>query len=155
MLLLYLTGKPKNMSPQTNIINWFEIPVSDMARAKHFYETIFGIEMYEETIAGTQMAYFPGEPGSGKVSGALALSPDHKPTADGVVVYLNANPAMNPIMDKVTEAGGTVLMPRTLITPEIGYMAFFFDTEGNKMALHSTEGIHIPIHDMESVIVGE
>lgn len=143
------------MNAQTNIINWFEIPVTEMPRAKKFYEAIFGIEMYEETIAGTQMAYFPGEPGSGKVSGCLALSPDHKPSTEGVVVYLNANPAMNPVLERISEAGGKVLMPRTLVTPEIGYMAFFLDTEGNKMALHATEGIHIPVHDMESSISSE
>lgn len=143
------------MNAQTNIINWFEIPVTDMPRAKRFYEAIFGIALFEETIAGTQMAYFPGDPGSGKVSGCLALSPDHKPSTEGVVVYLNANPAMNPLLEKISEAGGKVLMPRTLVTPEIGYMAFFIDSEGNKLALHSTEGIHIPVHDMQSATIGE
>jgi hypothetical protein len=30
-----------------------------------------------------------------------------------------------------------VQMPKTQISPEIGYMAFFTDSEGNAVALHS------------------
>ena len=32
---------------------------------------------------------------------------------------------------------GKVLIPKTHITDEIGYMAFFEDTEGNVVAMHS------------------
>jgi hypothetical protein len=35
--------------------------------------------------------------------------------------------------------GGKILMGRTEINPEIGYMAFFLDTEGNRVALHSQQ----------------
>ena len=35
--------------------------------------------------------------------------------------------------------GGKILMPKTQISPEIGYMAFFADTEGNRVAVHSQE----------------
>jgi predicted enzyme related to lactoylglutathione lyase len=34
-------------------------------------------------------------------------------------------------------AGGKVTMPKTKISDEIGFMAFFVDSEGNGMALHS------------------
>jgi predicted enzyme related to lactoylglutathione lyase len=54
-----------------------------------------------------------------------------------VIVYLNGNPDLKTVLDKVESAGGRVIMPKTQISPEIGYMAFFVDSEGNRMALHS------------------
>lgn len=125
------------MDPKANNLNWFEIPVTDMARAKHFYQVIFSHHMEEMNMGGMQMAMFPGEDGDGKAHGALVQSEYHKPSMDGVVVYLNANPDLAPVLEKVEPMGGKVLMPKTQITPEIGYMAFFADTEGNRVALHS------------------
>ena len=125
------------MDATTNSLNWFEIPVTDMPRAKHFYQVVFSIHMEESEMMGMQMAFFPYESSSGKASGALVQSDMHKPSMEGTVVYLNANPAMDSILEKIEAMGGTILLPKTQITPEIGYMAFFTDTEGNKIALHS------------------
>lgn len=127
------------MDTTTNSLNWFEIPVTDMPRAKHFYQVIFSMHMDETEMMGMQMAFFPNEMGNGKASGALVKSEGHKPSMDGTLVYLNANPAMDSVLEKIESAGGTILMQKTQITPEIGYMAFFTDTEGNKVALHSQE----------------
>jgi len=41
------------------------------------------------------------------------------------------------VIDRIEKAGGKILMPKTLISQQIGYMAFFTDTEGNRMALHA------------------
>ena len=120
-----------------NALNWFEIPAADINRAKTFYENIFGINMDVQDMMGMQMAFFPYEPASGKVSGALVQSDMHKPSQDGAIVYLNANNGMDSILEKIGEHGGQVAMPKTHISPEIGYMAFFIDSEGNKVALHS------------------
>ncbi|HXS35461.1 MAG TPA: VOC family protein [Flavipsychrobacter sp.] len=125
------------MDTNTNALNWFEIPANDIKRAKKFYETVFGITMDESDMMGMQMAMFPYESNSGKASGAVVQSQMHKPSQDGSVVYLNADPNMQTILDKIPSAGGQVVMPRTHISEDIGYMAFFLDTEGNKVALHS------------------
>jgi uncharacterized protein len=125
------------MDTTTNSLNWFEIPVRDMARAKNFYQVIFSIHMHEMEMMGMIMAGFPGEPGSGKVSGALVQSENHIPSAEGVVLYLNANPDMSPVLERIAQEGGHIVLPKTLISPEIGFMAFFIDTEGNKVGLHS------------------
>lgn len=125
------------MDATTNSLNWFEIPVTDMPRAKHFYQVVFSIHMEESEMMGMQMAFFPYESSSGKASGALVQSDMHKPSMEGAVLYLNANPAMDSILEKIEPMGGTIIMPKTEITPEIGYMAFFTDTEGNKIGLHS------------------
>jgi len=125
------------MNANVNILNWFEVAVTDMARAKKFYETIFDIEMYEMEMMGMKMAFFPREDSNGKVSGALVQSEMNKPNIDGVKIYFNGNPDLDVALSKVTAAGGTVTMPKTHIDPETGYMAFFTDSEGNGVALHS------------------
>ena len=125
------------MNKETNSLNWFEIPVTDMQRAKHFYQVAFGIHMEDMNMPGMEMAGFPYEAGSGKASGALVKSDYSKPSIDGVLIYLNANPDMTDVLDRILSEGGQMIMPKTLIAPEIGYMANFIDTEGNRIALHS------------------
>jgi uncharacterized protein len=127
------------MTPQTNSLNWFEIAVADINRAQKFYETIFGIEMQQQDNMGMKMAYFPSEDMNGKVSGALVQGPMHKPSADGAKIYLNGNPDLDIALGRVVAAGGAVLMPKTKISDEIGHMAFFTDTEGNAVAMHSNK----------------
>ncbi len=125
------------MNASVNSLNWFEIPATDILRAKAFYEAIFDIKMDEMEMMGIKMAFFPAEPQNGKVSGCLAQGDMYTPSMDGTKVYLNGNPDMATVLDKVAAAGGKVLMPKTQISPEIGYMAFFADSEGNSIGLHS------------------
>jgi predicted enzyme related to lactoylglutathione lyase len=129
----------EKMNANTNSLNWFEIPALETSRAKKFYETIFDIKMETQEMMGMEMTFFPYDMGAsnGKVSGALVKGDMHKPSMDGAMVYLNANPSIQTVIDKIESAGGKVLMPRTQISPEIGYMALFADTEGNRMALHA------------------
>ena len=134
---LLFTKKFYCMNETTNSLNWFEIPVTDMERAKHFYQVAFGIHMPEEEMMKMKMAFFPYTPGSGRASGALVKSDFHKPSKEGSIIYLNANPDMNDVLQRIQSEGGKVIMPKTKITDEIGYMAFFEDTEGNAVALHS------------------
>ena len=56
---------------------------------------------------------------------------------DGPLIYLNANPDVQIVLDKVIEAGGSIMVPKTEISPEYGFMAVFMDTEGNRIALHA------------------
>jgi predicted enzyme related to lactoylglutathione lyase len=126
------------MDKNSNSLNWFEIPALDIARAKKFYETIFEIKMEQmQEMMGMKMAGFPADMGNGKASGALVQGQMHKPSMDGCIIYLNANPKIQTVIDRIEKAGGKVAVPKTQISPEIGYMAFFVDTEGNKVALHA------------------
>jgi len=126
----------ERMSTQTNTINWFEIPAIDIARAKAFYEQIFEIKMEEMEMPGMKYAMFPFEPMNGKVSGGLAQSQMHTPSKTGSIIYLNANPDLQNVLDRIEKAGGKITMPKTSIGQN-GFMAFFTDVEGNNMALHS------------------
>ena len=127
----------KLMDASANILNWFEISVGDIARAKKFYETIFSIQMEEMEMMGMKMASFPYDPMSGKLSGALVQSDMHRPSGDGVKIYLNGNPDLSAALSKVEGAGGKIVMSKSQISEDIGYMAFLIDTEGNAVALHS------------------
>ena len=126
------------MDKNSNSLNWFEIPALDIKRAIQFYESIFAVKMLEMgEMMGMKMAGFPAEMGNGKVSGGLVQGPMHKPSTDGCIIYLNADPSIQGIIDRIEKAGGKIVMPKTQISTEIGFMAFFIDTEGNKMGLHA------------------
>ena len=121
-----------------NALSWFEIPVSDLDRAQKFYEMIFGINMIPADFPKIKMRMFPLQDMSG-VGGALCDSGGfHKPSAtEGPLIYLNANPDVQTVLDKVEDAGGKVLVPKTEISPEYGHMAVILDSEGNRIAMHS------------------
>ena len=121
-----------------NAVSWFEIPTKDLNRAQKFYEAIFDIRMTGFDTPQIKMRIFPLEDPTG-VGGALVFNEQfYKPSAsDGPLVYLNANPDVQNILSKVEAAGGKVLVPKTMISPEFGYMGMFTDTEGNRIALHS------------------
>lgn len=125
------------MNNDSNALNWFEIPTTDIERARRFYEAVFKITMSEMPIGEAKMFTFPYSPTSGKVSGAIIQQAEYVPSADGVVVYLNANPNIQDVIDRIEPAGGKIVIPKTQISPEIGYMCFFVDTEGNRVALHA------------------
>lgn len=122
-----------------NAISWFEIPTTDIDRAQKFYEAIFGITMIPMDMPNLKMRMFPLDDMMTQVGGALCDSGGfHKASAtDGPLVYLNANPDVQGVLDKVEAAGGTIMMPKTEISPEYGFMALFMDTEGNRIGLHS------------------
>ena len=126
------------MDKTTNSLNWFEIPANDIKRSKAFYEAVLSITMDEMTMENDQMAFFPWEAGSGKATGAVVQSPNHKPSMEGTVVYLNANPNLQTVLDKVEAAGGKILAPKMSIGQH-GNIAFIMDTEGNNIGLHSVE----------------
>jgi len=121
-----------------NAISWFEIPAVDLDRAQKFYEVIFGMSMISLETPQLKMRLFPIEDMTG-VGGALCDSRGfHKPSAtEGPLIYLNANPDVQIVLDKVEKAGGKIIIPKTQISPEYGYMAAFIDTEGNRIALHA------------------
>ena len=125
------------MTNKENALNWFEIAVTDIKRATKFYEAIFGIKMEQQEMMGMKMAFFPAENMNGKVSGGLVEGPMHKPSADGAKIYLNGNPDLANALGKIEKAGGKIVMPKTKISDEIGHMAYFVDSEGNTVALHS------------------
>lgn len=120
-------------------ISWFEIGTTDLDRATKFYETIFNIKLNPLDLDTIKMRMFPLDDMMTGVGGALVYSGGfHKPSAtDGPLIYLNGNPDVQNVLDKVEAAGGKIMVPKTQISEEYGYMAVMMDTEGNRIALHS------------------
>lgn len=119
-----------------NAVNWFEIPAADFERAIRFYENVMACKLERMTMGDAMMAMFPTS-GSG-VGGCVVGHPAMKPSPDGSCVYLNAGKDLAPALARVAPAGGSVVVPRTKISDEIGYFAIFLDSEGNRVGLHST-----------------
>ncbi|MES2588794.1 MAG: VOC family protein [Bacteroidota bacterium] len=126
----------EKMSENTNALNWFEIPATDISRATKFYEAIFEVKLAYMEMMGMKMAMFPTNPEGGKVGGGLCQSDMSTPSKTGVAVYLNANPDLQLVIDRIEKIGGKVVMPKTSLG-ENGFMSFFEDTEGNIVGLHS------------------
>ena len=126
-------------------ISWFEIPATDLDRAQKFYETIFDVKLDAIDLPNIKMRMFPLDDPMNGVGGAVVDSGGfHKPSVtDGPLIYLNGNPDVQKIMDKVEAAGGKIMVPKTEISPEYGYMAVFIDSEGNRIGLHSVPEKHL------------
>lgn len=134
--------KLKKIDEQTNVLTWFEIPVTDIDRAQKFYETILDIKMVNRTDGDDEAVFFPFDPNviqatSGRVTGVLSKSEANSPSTNGTIVYINASPNIQTVLDKVEKAGGKVISPKIQIPP--GFIALIIDSEGNKIGLHAEQ----------------
>jgi len=127
------------MSMPHNPIGWIEIPVTNMERAIKFYEAVFDMKLERHQMGELDMAWFPMMNDKIGASGSLVKHEKwYKPTLDGPLVYFTAfSGDVNNELKKAEAAGGKVWIPKKQISPEIGYMAVFEDSEGNRIALHS------------------
>lgn len=118
--------------------SWFEIACSDFDRAKRFYETIFGVKLQDMQAPGQKMAGFPVDVEAGEIGGTIVEREQSRPSNYGTLVYLDAGPDLQVVLDRVPEAGGQEAMPKTPIPGlDGGYMAVFIDSEGNLVGLTS------------------
>lgn len=118
-----------------HLINWAEIPATDIQRAAGFYSAILRAELQQLEMAGNRYALFPA--GDKFNCGALVQGEHYKPAADGVVIYLDGGNDLDTVLGKVTAAGGQVIMEKTYVSAEAGYIGMFIDTEGNKIGLQN------------------
>lgn len=119
----------------THALNWFEIPVDDFARAKAFYERVLGISIGTMPMGPVTMGMLSADPNA--VGGAIVHGDGSAPSRVGTLVYLNGGDDLAPMLERVVEAGGSVLVPKTEIGNDFGFFAHFIDTEGNRVGLHS------------------
>jgi predicted enzyme related to lactoylglutathione lyase len=122
------------MPSPANPVNWFEIPVTDMTRAKTFYEAVLSVDITDSEMGPNKMGWFPMEMGAPGAAGTLIQGEGYNPSHDGSLVYLHVD-KIDSALETVGTAGGKVLMPRIAIG-EHGFIAHFEDTEGNRVALH-------------------
>lgn len=123
------------MSGPANPVNWFEIPVNDIQRAKKFYEAVFNIEMQLSELQELIMAWFPAHMNAPGATGTLVKANSYVPSHEGSMVYFSVED-IEATLERVTKHGGKVLNPKMSIG-EYGFVGHFEDCEGNRVALHS------------------
>ena len=114
-----------------NAAVWFEIPVSDMKRAKAFYEAVLETELKDENGGPNPMAMFPAQ-NNGAVAGHLYPG---KPASSGSgnTVHLASPTPLEAAMDRVTKNGGKVVSP--VVAIPAGRFAYCLDPDGNSFGL--------------------
>lgn len=120
---------------ESNAVSWFEIPVSDMGRAKSFYQTVFEKELMDMPNQNMEMAAFPWVQGATNSAGALVKSEYAKPSPEGTLVYFECKDLANEL-GRVEASGGKVIAPKMSIG-EFGFIGQAIDTEGNRIGFHS------------------
>lgn len=123
------------MSASPHAISWFEVPVTDFARAKAFYEALLGRPVEVMTMGPSTMGFLSTSPDA--VGGAIVHGDGTAPSQSGTLVYLNGGDDLAVVLARVQPAGGTVAGPKTEIGNGFGFFAHFVDTEGNRVGLHS------------------
>ena len=116
-------------------ISWFEIPTADLDRATRFYERILKTNLQRTQFGPDELAVFPYE--APAVSGCLIAAPKEKTSPNGVAIFLNADPSLDAVLSRVTDAGGTIVQGRTELGGDMGCFARIIDSEGNGVGLHA------------------
>ena len=115
------------------MINWFEIPVADMDRAVAFYEPVMQVTLRRETMDCADLAVFPHQdPAPG---GALAKFDGIAPSPQGAIIYLHTD-NLAATLDRIASAGGACVFGPLALPNDIGTIALFTDSEGNRVGLH-------------------
>jgi len=125
------------METKMNPVNWFEIPVTDLEKAKQFYEHVLGMALSLNEMGPMRMAWFPMAEGAPGATGTLMQAEGYTPSCTGALVYFSVD-NIEATLAKVKERGGKTLNPKTSIG-EHGFVAHFEDCEGNRIALHSRQ----------------
>jgi len=118
-----------------NQVNWFEIPTTDLIRAKTFYEKVLGCELSLQDMGPLKMAWFPMEQDAPNATGTLVQHEAYTPSHKGTLVYFAVD-SIEDTLAKVEREGGKILNPKTSIG-DFGFTAHFEDSEGNRVAVHS------------------
>ncbi len=122
-------------SKAKNAVTWFDLPVTDMNRAKAFYESVLQISLSSFDAGQVKFARFPDRNDANGAAGQLIQNPGSKPSGQGTVVYF-AVEDIDAAITRIQAAGGTVVQPKFSMG-NLGDICLFLDTEGNMVGLRS------------------
>ena len=118
------------------LLNWFQIPVTDIDRAVKFYESVMQVTLNRMDDDRMKRAFFPMDmENHDRTGGELVQHPDDRPSKEGVTIYFNSEDGVDAFLARVATAGGQMTMPRTSIG-EWGFIGLFVDSEGNEIGVH-------------------
>ncbi len=116
-------------------INWFEIPATNFERAVDFYQTVFDTKLKVEMFGPNQLGVFTGPDGTSV--GGVVKGENYEPGGNGAVNYMDAGPSIDAVLGRIEAAGGAIKIGKLALPEDMGFVAYFIDTEGNRLALHS------------------
>ena len=121
---------------------WTDIPVTNLDRAIKFYSAILGKEVRRMSEPGFEYGLLPHE--EQNASGCLCVGGDsvgnkNEPSETGPLIYLSVEGRLNEAVEAAKGNGGKVLNEKQQIGPH-GVRAIIIDSEGNRIALHSSAG---------------
>ena len=120
-----------------NPVNWFEIYVQDMGRAKAFYEAVFGVQLTKLDGTEFEMWAFPSRQEGFGASGALIKIPGYPSGGNSIIVYFScADCAVE--AEQAAKSGGHIETGKKSVG-QYGHIALVIDTEGNIIGLHSMQ----------------
>ena len=126
-----------SVATRINPVNWYEIPLKDIGRARKFYERVLDLELTPYDMEPFTMAFFPMTEKAPGAAGALIMGESYEPSHAGTVVYFSVVD-IEETLRRINANGGRTLLPKKSIG-EDGFIAHFEDSEGNRLALHSME----------------
>lgn len=118
-----------------NAVVWSEIAVVDLKRASAFYEKLLDGKLKHESFGPFRIALFPHA--ADGVGGCLVHGEGYEPSPKGTVTYLAAIPDLDAALERAHAAGARVLMPKTALPGDQGYIAHLADCEGNRIGLYA------------------
>jgi uncharacterized protein len=119
----------------SNAVVWVDIPVVNLDRAIGFYSQVLGQTVARHEFPGMAIGLLPH--GENEVGGCLFEDPERPPSREGALVYLSAQGRLDDAEAAIEPNGGEILQSKHAIGP-YGFRTVFIDSEGNRLALHST-----------------
>jgi predicted enzyme related to lactoylglutathione lyase len=118
-----------------NPVNWFEIYVQDMARARKFYETVFQTKLEKLENPEIEMWGFPMDMERFGASGSLVYMEGMPSGGNSIIIYFSCTDCAVEAA-RIVQAGGRIFKDKFSIG-QYGFIALATDTEGNMIGMHS------------------
>jgi uncharacterized protein len=117
-----------------NRVVWFDIPVADLGRAAAFYRAVLGVGVETGDFGGMTFGVIEHKDGNG---GCLIPNAAEISGNAGILIYMNVDKRIRAAVAETEKHGGKIVAPLHAIGPH-GFRAIVLDSEGNRIALHST-----------------
>ena len=139
-ILPFIHYNATTMNTFRNPVGWFEIYVSDIHKAKAFYEAVLQQELTpmdvpENFFGNLEMMAFPMNPDAPGAGGALVCMTGVPTGGGSTLIYFSCTDVATEL-SRVADAGGKVHMQKTSIN-QYGFIGMFIDLDGNMIGLHS------------------
>lgn len=118
-----------------NNIAWFDVPVTDLDRAVRFYSAVLGSPVTVEKTGSIPLGLLPTP--DGERMGCLVSGDQAKPSLNGVMVWFDVEGHLGEAVAAARANGGRILAEIQAVG-EYGFRAEVQDSEGNRIALYST-----------------